>query len=105
MNSLNLHSTIQNNDFFSTPSYSYQSTQRASSGSVNVGLPGPGGVGSMMMMKRVLGLDELLKFGKVLLVTASRQTSLDLPRNFWSEDYTISTTGHLYDSIEQDFEW
>ena len=50
------------------------------------------------------GIDDILRNGRLLLHSSSKQTSLELPSEFWSSD-GVDLSETLCQQIEQDFQW
>ena len=51
------------------------------------------------------GIDDILRNGRLLLYSSSKQTSLELPREFWSGDGVDLSAEMLHQQIEQDLQW
>ena len=50
------------------------------------------------------GIDDILRNGRLLLQTSSKQSSLELPSEFWSRD-GVDLSEKLCQQIEQDLRW
>ena len=50
------------------------------------------------------GVDEILQNGRLLLHSSLKQTSLELPKEFWSSD-RVELSETLCQQIEQDLQW
>ena len=50
------------------------------------------------------GIDDILRNGRLLLHSSSKQTSLELPSEFWSSD-GVDLSETLCQQIEQDLQW
>ena len=51
------------------------------------------------------GIDDILRNGRLLLHSSLKQTSLELPREFWSGDGVDLSAEMLHQQIEQDLQW
>ena len=49
-------------------------------------------------------IDDILRNGRLLLHSSSKQTSLELPSGFWSRD-KVNLSETLCQQIEQDLQW
>jgi hypothetical protein len=69
----------------------------------------PGGVSDPVDVSGPLnwvlcGIDDILRSGRLLLHSSSKQTSLELPCEFWSRD-RVDLSETLCQQIEQDLQW
>ncbi len=69
----------------------------------------PGGVSdpvdvSVPLNWVLCGIDDILRSGRLLLHSSSKQTSLELPCEFWSRD-RVDLSETLCQQIEQDLQW
>ena len=54
----------------------------------------------------LFGIDDILRNGRMLLHSSSKQTSLELPSDFWSSDYGVQDLSEtLCQQFEQDLQW
>ena len=53
----------------------------------------------------LFGIDDILRNARLLLHTSSKQTSLDLPSEFWNNDDGVALSETLCQQFEQDLQW